>query len=164
MRLIATKGLPKDKTDTLTYQRPDGSSCQSAMPRQGVLPHDLIHYVVEAGLGLRNGFLSLVARGAAASFVMDLTHGPNRAQVEREAIQAEAMVEALQTQLWSGGWDHEAFLYGVAMAAQSRGVAAPEFGDQDLQTLLYDAALALAGRWQALPARQALELNFSPEQ
>ena len=31
--------------------RRDGSTTGCAMPRQGILPHDLVHYVVESTLG-----------------------------------------------------------------------------------------------------------------
>jgi hypothetical protein len=126
MKLIATKRPPSEKLDRLQYLRDDGSSCECAMPRQGVLPHDLIHFVVESALALRNGFLSLVARGGNAVFVMECTHDRNNREVEIQAVQAEAIVEALQTQLWAGDFDREAFVYGAQMAAQSRGVPAPE--------------------------------------
>ena len=38
-----------------------------------MLPHDPIHYLVESALKLTNGFLSLVARGGNAVFVMEQT-------------------------------------------------------------------------------------------
>lgn len=160
MKLIATKRPPSEKLDRLQYLRDDGSSCECAMPRQGVLPHDLIHFVVESALALRNGFLSLVARGGNAVFVMECTHDRNNREVEIQAVQAEAIVEALQTQLWAGEFDREAFVYGAQMAAQSRGVPAPEFADVDVEHLLYAAAVALNQRWTAVPVHASLELIF----
>jgi hypothetical protein len=46
MKLIAER-LGRNDSETTT-----------AMPRQGILPHDLVHYVVESGLGWRHGFLA----------------------------------------------------------------------------------------------------------
>ena len=53
MKLIAEKKGPRDKADLLRFVRRDGSTSQCALPRQGTLPHDLIHYVVESRLPLR---------------------------------------------------------------------------------------------------------------
>ena len=52
MRLIATKLGPTDKSDSLTFLRSDGSSARIPLPRQGILPHDLVHFVVESALPL----------------------------------------------------------------------------------------------------------------
>ena len=74
MKLIAEKAGKADRYDNLRYVRADGSESRSPMPRQGTLPHDLIHYVVESTLPLKFGFMSLVARGADALFVMETVH------------------------------------------------------------------------------------------
>ena len=42
MKLIAEKLGKTDKLDRLRYERDNGSSTETAMPRQGILPHDLI--------------------------------------------------------------------------------------------------------------------------
>ena len=52
---------------------------------------------------------------------MDLVHAPDRRDILRGAVHAEALVEAMQTQLWSGCYDHQAFLYGLQTASESRG-------------------------------------------
>jgi len=52
-----TKNAPSAKADTLTCIRADGTSTTGPMPKQGVLPHDAIHYVVENTLGWREAFL-----------------------------------------------------------------------------------------------------------
>jgi len=160
MRLIATKCPPGEKADRLRYIRNDGSFCESAMPRQGALPHDLIHYVVESNLGLTNGFLGLVARGADAAFVMELTHDRRGRDVEHQAVQAEAIVEALQTQLWSGSFDLEAFMYGVATATAARSVPSLSIEMLPLESLLFDEAMRLGERWSRVPSHGSLELEF----
>ncbi|WP_017171899.1 hypothetical protein [Xanthomonas phaseoli] len=94
MKLIAEKLGKSDKADRLRFFRADGSETQCAMPRQGTLPHDLIHYIVESALPLKHGFLSQVAAGSDAGFVMQAVHDPSNRSVETESVQAEAIVEA----------------------------------------------------------------------
>jgi hypothetical protein len=160
MKLIAEKLGKADKLDRLRYVRADGSSTETAMPRQGTLPHDLIHYVVESGLGLKNGFTGLVARGANATFAMESTHDPEGRNVDTEAIQVEGIVEALQTQLWSGQFDMDDFAEGVRTACLMR--ERPTFDAIDAQAgqRLFDQALALNAQWMAVPFHGALTLEF----
>jgi hypothetical protein len=162
MKLLAIKGAASAKSDTLRFVRADGSASEIDMPRQGVLAHDLVHYVVESGLGLGDGFLSLVAAGADARFVMALTHDVGRAQVERGAVQAEAIVEALQTQLWSGAFDVEAFAYGVRMAAEARGIEPPGLPGPERCAALFEHARRLHAHWVALAPFGQMALVFAP--
>lgn len=161
MRLIAEKLGKTDKLDRLRFVRTDGSECSTSMPRQGTLPHDLVHYIVESALPLKHGFLSLVAAGQDARFVMELVHDAANVQVQTEAVQAEAIVEALQTQLWSGSFDLGMFLEGAALASAGRGKPAFDFSGLDPQALLYDRALSLLEQWQQIPFFQKLELPFA---
>jgi hypothetical protein len=160
MKLIAEKLGKADKSDRLRFVRADGSETQTAMPRQGTLAHDLVHYVVESALPLQHGFLSLVAAGADAGFVMQMVHDPANHKVETQAIQVEAIVEALQTQLWGGYFDHAAFLEGASTASMARGKAPFDFNGLDPQPVLYDAALALLAQWTQVPYHQSMELRF----
>lgn len=164
MKLIAEKRSKADKYDVLRFVRDDGSSTDTMMPRQGILPHDLIHYVVESALPLRHGFLSLLARGADARFVMDALHDKANLDVETEAVQAEAIVEGLQAQLWSGVFDQQAFLAGAASACTARGKQPFDFAGLaiDLQSALYERALTLHEKWNTTPYYSTLSLEFSP--
>jgi hypothetical protein len=81
MKLIATKQGKSDKYDTLRCVRLDGTETSVQMPRQGILPHDLIHYVVEHTLGYQNGFLGTVAQGAEIGFAMQQSHDTQRADL-----------------------------------------------------------------------------------
>lgn len=161
MKMIAEKLGKADRYDRLRFVRTNASEATISMPRQGTLPHDLIHYVVESALPLRHGFLSLVAGGADPTFAMEIVHGPESADVELEAVQAEAVVEALQTQLWNGAFDLDAFLYAVDSASRARGRASVDFRSADPKQALYEPALALLERWRAVPFHQALELDFA---
>lgn len=165
MKLIAEKRSKTDKYDVLRFVRNNGSCTDAVMPRQGILPHDLVHYVVESALPLRHGFLSLLARGADAQFVMEAVHDAANMEVEAEAVQAEAIVEGLQAQLWSGTFDREAFLAGATSACTARGKQPFDFARLgiDLKATLYDRALALHETWHATPYYSTLTLDFSPQ-
>ena len=157
MKLTARKSGKSDKLDLLRCERPDGSHTSVSMPRQGILPHDLIHYVVEHTLGYRHGFLGEVAKGADIAFAMQMSHDLAQAAPSPELAHAEAIVESLQAQLWSGTFDAAMFDEGVASACAVRDCAppvlAPGAGKQ-----LYDAVIVLGQRWQALPFHTALTL------
>jgi len=160
MRLIAEKRAKNDKLDRLRYVRADGSETVSPMPRQGILPHDLVHYLVESALQFRHGFLGLVADGADAAFVMQVAHDKANAAVETEAVQAEAVVEALQSQLWNGAFDPAMFEEGVRGACEARGKPAIDLRAIDPRRDLFDRALELDARWKAIGWFSQLELEF----
>lgn len=147
------------RRDRLELCRRDGSVEAIDMPRQGILPHDLVHAVVESALPGLRGFLGLVADGARPAFVLEATDRSRADPSLPGAVQVEAVVEALQAQLWSGGFDAEAFASGVALACDARGIAPPALDGVDPRRL-FDAASALHARWQALPAHGMLELGF----
>ena len=130
------------------------------MPRQGILPHDLVHYIVESRLQLRNGFLSLVARGADPGFAMQMTHDAGNRFTQQEAIQVEAIVEALQTQLWNGSFDAEAFVYGVQTASTARGIESAALPLDQVELLLYASAIELNMQWLRIPPHGSIELAF----
>lgn len=162
MKLIAEKRSSSDKYDVLRFVRNNGSASDALMPRQGILPHDLIHYVVESALPLRFGFLSQVARGAEASFVMQQVHDQNNAAVEEQAVQVEAIVQGLQTQLWAGAFDLDTFLDAATTACTARGKPAFDLSGIDVHATLFERAIALHREWQAMPWYKSLTLDFHP--
>src|SRR5471032_1589697 len=162
MKLIAEKRSKTDKYDVLRFVRNNGSCTDSIMPRQGILSHDLLHYVVESALPLKHGFLSLLARGADAELTVAAVHDPANPAVETEAVQAEAIVEGLQAQLWSGVFDLSAFLAGAASACTARDKQPFDFGSCDVKAVLYDRALELNEQWSQAPYYSTLSLEFSP--
>lgn len=160
MKMIATKLGKNDKYDHLRCLRLDGSETATVMPRQGLLPHDLIHYVAESALGYRQGFLGLVARGADISFAMAQTHDAANSELADQASQAEAIVESLQAQMWSGRFDIDMFFAGLEGACSMRGCAAPDLQGVDVEKVLYGGLMALSRQWQALAFHSALELEM----
>jgi hypothetical protein len=159
MKLIAQRLGRTDKLDRLRCVRRDGSETSAAMPRQGILPHDLVHYVVESGLGWRDGFLGLVAAGFDIGWTMEQAHDPANRTIADQTIHAEAVVESLQAQLWSGAWDEALFIDGVRGACEARGRGVPALPPGAGRTL-FEQALALNARWQQVPFHGALELEM----
>jgi hypothetical protein len=149
-----------DKLDRLRCIRGDGSETVTSMPRQGILPHDLLHYVAESGLGWRHGFLGMVAAGADIGWTMEQTHDPANRLVADQAIHAEAVVESLQAQLWSGAFDEDLFMDGVRSACEARGRSLPAL-PPGAGRLLFEQALALDARWRAVPFHGVLELEMT---
>lgn len=160
MNLIATKSARTDKYDQLRCVRRDGSETSTIMPRQGVLPHDLIHFVVESALDYRQGFLGLIAKGADISFAMEQAHDIGNAALADQATHAEAIVESLQAQVWSGAFDEEMFSAGLEGACAMRSRPMPDLGRIDPKTALYDGVIALSERWQQVPFHGSLELEM----
>jgi hypothetical protein len=159
MKLIAQRLGRTDKLDQLRCVRRDGSETSTAMPRQGILPHDLVHYVVESGLGWRDGFLGLVAAGADIDWTMEKAHDPANLTIADQAIHAEAVVESLQAQLWSGARDEALFIDGVRSACEARGHTVPALPSGVGRTL-FEQAQALNARWQQVPFHGSLELEM----
>jgi len=160
MKIIATKGAKTDKYDQLRCIRLDGSETSTTMPRQGVLPHDLIHYVVESALGYKHGFLGLVASGADIGFAMEQTHGAGSQDLADQATHAEAIVESLQAQIWSGAFDADMFFAGLESACAMRGCGAPDLSKIDVSEVLYGRVIALSERWQRVLYHASLELDM----
>ena len=160
MQLLARKLGKADKHDLLTCTRDDGSVTRVDMPRHGILPHDLVHCVVESALPFRHGFLSQVADGASIAFDAGVSYvdGPRRHVVE--SGQVESIVEALQSQLWAGAFDRAAFLEGVRLACASRKLSAPALPAIDFETLLFDRAVQLHAQWMQLAPQQTMALDF----
>jgi hypothetical protein len=159
MKLVAARQGRTDKLDQLRCVRRDASVTSTSMPRQGILPHDLVHYVVESTLGWRHGFLGMIAGGADIGWTMEQTHDPAKVDVADQAIHAEAVVESLQAQLWSAAFDENAFLEGVREACAARGRSVPALAPGSGQKM-FEAALALDARWRAVPFFGTLELDM----
>jgi hypothetical protein len=165
VKLIATRQGRSDKLDQLRCVRRDGSTTGCAMPRQGILPHDLIHYVVESTLGWRHAFCGMVASGVDIGPLMEQSHDPSNRLLADQAMHAEAVVESLQAQLWSAGADPDAFddalfLEGVRSACHARARSVPPL-PAGTGRMLFDAVLALNARWQAVPWYGVLELELT---
>ena len=90
---------------------------------------------------------------------MQMSHDLTQSAPSPELTHAEAIVESLQAQLWSGAFDATMFDEGVASACAIRGCRAPVLAIGAGQ-LLYDAVIDLGQRWQRLPFHGSLLLEM----
>ena len=149
MQLIFTKG--KAKVDRLVIKRAQQADEIIDCPKQGIIPHDMVHYAVEQVLQKR-GFIGRVFAGEAASFQM---------QAEPESDGVERLVEVFQGDGWSGyGTDAEAMIALYQVTCRARGCPALAVNAADIEAVRAEI-LALSTRWQALAVGESLALNFA---
>jgi hypothetical protein len=137
------------KYDDLSIAR-DGQSTETiACPKQGIIPHDMIHYAVESVL-VERGFLSLVADGQAAGF---------RVMGESASEAVERLVETFQAEMWGGRVRVEELLDVYEHACGERGHAAAPVSPSDV-SLIRTRIDELTSQWAALPVGGSLTLAF----
>jgi len=139
------------KFDDLTIRRADGTAETIACPKQGIIPHDMVHYAVEHVLAHR-GFLSLVKHGAAVDLTASTGGGDSEEAIER-------LVEAFQAELWGGRVPaHELIAtYEHACAARDHGIATVVPSDiVAIRERLDD----LTRRWAQVAVNGALTVDF----
>lgn len=147
MRLLFTR-LP-GKMDLLTITRADGTTSRVDCPKQGMIPHDMVHYAVEKHVA-SDGFLTRVAAGAGLGFADGQA---------ASAEPVERLVEAMQADVWSlGGNADVAELIGLyQLSCEARGHAALPIGPEDIAAIRHEMA-ELATRWACVPLHGSLEL------
>jgi hypothetical protein len=149
MKLVFTK-LP-GKMDRLAITRADGSIAETACPKQGMIPHDMVHFAVESVLSAP-GFLKRVATGEGLGF----TEGS-----AFEAEPVERLVEVMQADIWSnhGQSDIGEMLLLYQIACEERGHPAVQVEAHDI--LAIRAYMSdLADRWNAVPLHGSLLLQL----
>lgn len=92
MKLTFTKG--SGKYDRLLIETADGPRPPIDCPKQGIIPHDMVHFAVEAEVTAA-GFLRLIAAGGDS--------GQRAALGIATAESVERLVEMFQGEGWSGG-------------------------------------------------------------
>ena len=155
-----TKAPLAATADLLTCVRPDGSNTSHEMPRQGILPHDAFHFVIETAFGWHDAFFGHVARGAALEQVTAKLHGQ---QLEwskiTQALQSESLVECLQAEQWGGAADLATFAQTLIAACRRRGVAPPEITPEELERVRI-ALREFGAAWRPLAPGASLERTF----
>lgn len=155
-----TKNAPTAKADALTCVRPDGSSTRGEMPRQGILPHDAFHFVVETALGWREAFFGHVANGASLDHATAQLHGKKIDWAESpQALQSESLVECLQAEQWGGATDLATFAETLATTCRPRGVPPPQISAAELARVRV-ALREFGAAWRPLSPGQSLERTF----
>jgi hypothetical protein len=148
MQLIFTKGHNKyDRMDVVRHGR-DIESIQC--PKQGIIPHDMVHYAVENALQ-KNGFLGRVRDGEAANFQM---------QSEAESDSVERLVEVIQGDAWSGSNSNPKDmldLYQVTCSA--RECPCLPLTEADIEAIRVSVA-DLTKQWDTVPTGSTLVIEF----
>lgn len=148
MQLIFTKG--SGKHDKMEVGRA-GSLVESIdCPKQGIIPHDMVHYAVESTLRKR-GFLGRLLDGEAASFQME---------AESESDGVERLVEVFQADGWSG-WNSslEDMLDLYKVTCKARHCAPLTINADDIEAVR-KRILELTTKWQSTPVGKSLALQF----
>ncbi len=149
MQLAFTK-LP-GKADLLRITRPDGTSASVDCPKQGMIPHDMVHYAVEKIIAA-DGFLTRVARGEGLGFTEGAA--PSAEPIER-------LVEAMQADFWSnvGQSDVAELIALYQLSCEGRGHSAIPVSADHIAAIRAEMA-DLARRWAAVPLHGLLLLEL----
>lgn len=137
------------KHDRLDLVRADGSVERIDCPKQGIIPHDMVHYAVESVLGAR-GFMRAAVAGEASGYAP-------MAETEAEAI--ERLVETMQADAWGapGSAEDLADLYRVTCDARKHD-AIPVM-PADIEAIR-DEITRLQLLWDEVPEGGTMELRF----
>lgn len=146
MHLIFRKGA--GKTDQLEVRRDGVVTERIDCPKQGIVPHDMVHYAVENVLH-RRGFIGRVLEGEAASFQM---------VADSESDGVERLVEVFQADGWAD-WNTppQDLLDLYQVTCQARQCAPLTVGLDDLE-MVRQKLLQLTQQWQAIAVGEALVL------
>ena len=147
MRLTFTKR--DGKYDDLLIERPDSAPETIKNPKQGIIPHDMVHYAVESTLAHR-GFLGMVAEGDAAVFA---TQGGE----SEEAI--ERLVESFQAEMWGGRVPAADLLATYAIACEARGHPKAPVTEEDVEGVRAKLD-ELTDKWAEVPVNGSLTVEF----
>ena len=138
------------KSDRLEVLRGDRIDSTIECPKQGIVPHDMVHYAVESNLAAR-GFLGRVADGEVASFQM---------QAEAQSDSVERLVEVFQGDAWSGsGSDASEMLDLYQVTCRARGCPALAIDAEDIDRIRRTLA-DLTRRWSDVPVGGTLSLRL----
>jgi hypothetical protein len=138
MKLTFTKRA--GKYDELTIVRADGTSETINCPKQGIIPHDMVHYAVESVLAHR-GFFSVINEGQRPAFT---TGGED----DEEAI--ERMVETFQVEMWAERGPAIDLLSTYEHACEARGHRIRAVSLDEVKAIR-DYLDKLTLQWDALP-------------
>lgn len=146
MRMIFSKLA--GKYDRLQIIRDGGGSEVVMQPKQGIIPHDMVHFVVEEVM--RGGFLDLVAGGVRADFSKDA--------IRAEAEPIERLVEVLQAEAWSAPASPAEVIETYRHTCFSRGHEAVPVSEAMVAAML-DRMVELQLAWDSVPVGGSLELE-----
>jgi predicted small metal-binding protein len=123
MRLTFTKRA--GKYDELVIERDGRLADPIPCPKQGIIPHDMVHYAVESSLRHR-GFLGMIADGSDPAW---RTRGGER----EEAM--ERLVEAFHAEMWGRRVPAGELLAVYEHACSAHGHLAVPVSEQDVEAI-----------------------------
>ena len=149
MKLSFTKG--SGKYDRLEIVAADGPRTAIDCPKQGIIPHDMVHWAVETEV-TAPGFLGLIAAGGDGGFRLGLDN--------RMAQSVERLVEMFQGEGWSGGPMADAdFIALYRVTCEERGDTPLPIGGETIAAIRARIA-DLTARWAAVPVGGQLVLEM----
>lgn len=146
LRLRFTKG--RQKSDLLEIFAQGREVRRIDCPKQGIIPHDMVHYAVESTVSAR-GFLGRVRDGECGGYRMD-------PQQESDAV--ERLVEVLQGDAWSGGASSPEDILSMYLVTCSARACPPLPLDADTILAVRESIRTLGVTWAAVPVGGSLEL------
>jgi len=151
VQLIFTKG--PGKHDRLELRRNGLTSEHVECPKQGIIPHEMVHFAVESVLE-RRGFVTQVIDGEGAAFQMV-------SDAESEGV--ERLVEVFQADGWSG-WGSRAadMLELYLVTCEARHCAPLPLDSADIEAVRAQL-LSLTSQWGAVAIGASLVLQFDPQ-
>ena len=164
MRITIIKGQEDDRIEIC---RDDGSEALTHFPKKGPIPHDFVHYAVEHGLGLRDGFLGKVAAGHHPEAIVELAKRGGHASASRaqqpvpeiiEMLQAERLVECFEADMWGGG-DNDS-LRSMAEAGWEQSLVPRLALSDDAIDTIRRTIREFAERWSVMPVGERVELAW----
>lgn len=148
MQLVFTKG--SGKHDRVNIVRGDGSVECIDCPKQRIIPHDMVHYVVESTLAKR-GFITRVRDGERPGMRM-------RGEAESDGV--ERLVEVIQGDAWSGGTSEAAEMLDLYhVTCDARGCPMLDVTADDLDAVRTQMA-EITVQWNALQVGESLALSM----
>ena len=148
LRLRFTRG--RTKYDLLEILRDGCETRRIDCPKQGIIPHDMVHFAVESTVAAR-GFLGRVRDGEMGGFRMD-------PQAESDAV--ERLVEVFQGDAWSGGNSPPADILSLyRVTCEARGCPALPV-DEATILAVRESIARLTSAWAAVAVGGSLELSF----
>jgi hypothetical protein len=154
MKLTFTRG--SGKFDRLDIVAADGPCAPIDCPKQGIIPHDMVHFAVEAEV-TSIGFLGLIAAGGDGGYRLGLE--------DRIAQSVERLVEMFQGEGWSGtAMPDDEFIALYRVTCEERGDTPLPISGATIASIRARIA-DLTARWATVPVagQLVLELPAHPQ-
>jgi hypothetical protein len=157
------KSKDPSKLGGFTVVRDDGSTEYQALPyAPGFMSHELTHFAAETQLGLRDSFLSLLARGHTLGQLAQTAENWTGV-IPEEARQTEYLVGQFQAEFMGPAvtpLDAATFNQQLGDSCERAGLARPRpYADGELDRVR-GALRALTEQWQAVALGGVMELRF----